>query len=711
MRSYFSLGIALTGLWLLLGTPSALAQEADTLYVDPQRGSVATDTSRFGSPLVLGDVVVTATRSLKSLEQVPVPTSVIGREDIRARGTRRLSDLLAEQPGLQLNYDHGAGLQVQGFDADYTLILIDGEPAIGRTAGTLNLERITVADVERVEVVRGPSSSLYGSEALAGVVNVITRNADGPFNAEGHLRYGTHAMTDLAARVSGMRGPLRAKLFMSRYGSGGYDLTPATTTPTVPSFTDYVGRSLLGYRWGDDTLLEVRGRLAHETQTSTVEITQATQRYDNEANRTDWQLAPTFTHALRPGVELELRLVASRYQTRTRLTGLQDGDVLSDARYDQRYYKTETQLQAALGARHLLTAGAGYVREAVDADRVTGARSGGFVFVQDEWSPTAWLEVVPSARLDAHSDYATRLSPKVATLVRPTDRVRLRASIGSGYKAPAFRQLYLNFTNPQAGYSVFGAEEVLSGLDQLDAQGQLATLLANPVSLGGAILAERSVAVNVGGEVDLAYDVGLRVNAFHNEVRDLIDTQPIARKTNGQQVFTYFNRGRVFTRGLEAELTWQPLRTVDVALSYTYLEAKDRDVLDDLEAGRVYRRTDAGRDVAVSPADYAGLRGRSPHRATARLTLREAPLGLTASFRARYRSRYGFADLNGNAIIDANAEYAPGFAVLDLTLTRSLLADVALQVGVENLTDHADPQYVPHLSGRTWFVGLQAQFQ
>ncbi|NBC18769.1 MAG: TonB-dependent receptor, partial [Bacteroidetes bacterium] len=587
--------------------------------------------------------------------------------------------------------------------------LIDGEPVIGRTAGTLNLERIAVADVERVEVVRGPSSSLYGSEALAGVVNVITRAPDGPFSAEGHLRYGTHAMTDLAARVAGSRGPLRAKLFVSRYGSDGYDLTPATTTPTVPAFTEYVGRSTVGYRLGDRTELELRGRLARETQTSIVEVGQTTQRYDNEANRTDWQVAPTLTVGVRPDMDLEVRLVRSRYQTQTRLTGTGDGDVLSDARYDQQYYKAEVQLQAVLSERHLLTTGAGYVRETVDADRVVGARSGGFAFVQDEWSPATWLEVVPSARLDAHSDYATRLSPKLATLVRPADGVRLRASVGSGYKAPAFRQLYLNFTNPQAGYSVFGAEEVRSGLDRLDTQGQLATLLADPASLGGAIRAERSVAVNVGGEVDLPFDVALRVNAFHNEVRDLIDTQPIARKTNGQQVFTYFNRGRVFTRGLEAEVTWRPLRTVDVALSYTHLQAKDRDVLDDLDAGRLYRRTESGRDVPLSRADYAGLRGRSSHRATARLTIREAPLGLTASFRGRYRSRYGFADRNGNAIIDTDAEYAPGFAVLDLTLTKTLHADVALQVGVENLTGHADPQYVPHLSGRTWFLGLQGQ--
>jgi outer membrane receptor for ferrienterochelin and colicins len=202
----------------------------------------------------------------------------------------------------------------------------------------------------------------------------------------------------------------------------------------------------------------------------------------------------------------------------------------------------------------------------------------------------------------------------------------------------------------------------------------------------------------------------MRVNGFHNEVRDLIDTQPVARKTNGQQVFSYFNRGRVFTRGVEAELTWQAIDPLQLALSYTYLQAKDRDVLDDLNAGRIYRRTDAGRDVQVTSGAYGGLPGRSRHRATARLNYRYAPLGITVDARARYRGRYGFIDQNGNGIIDIDSEYAPGYAVVDLTLTKTLFDNHALQVGADNLTNHVAPQYVPFLSGRTWFVGLRAQF-
>ena len=710
--------LVLAGFFILCSAVPAMGQSptrADTIYADTTRSDdtprlQVADTSLFSRPLALGEVVVTATRSAKQLEQVAVPTSVVTAAEMEAQGAVLLSDVLAQQPGLQLNYDHGAGVQVQGFDADYTLILIDGQPIIGRTAGTLDLDRITVAGVKRVEVVRGPSSSLYGSEALAGVVNIITQDVQTPFRTTVQARYGTHGTTNFSTRVAGTQGPVRASAFVSRYGSGGYDLSPATTTPTVPAFSDYIGRTTVTYELGTNTDLEVRGRASHEAQSSTVEVTGERQLYNNEATRTDWSVVPRITHRLRPGVQVEARWFSAGYRTQTDLTDTSDGALFSRDDYDQRQNKAEAQVQAALTDAHLLTAGAGYITESVEADRVEGDRTGGFVFVQDEWAATSWLDLIPSARLDAHSDYATRISPKLAALVRPVDDVRLRASVGSGYKAPAFRQLYLSFTNPRVGYAVFGAEEVQADLAELDQQGQVDGYLIAPSTLGEPIEAERSVAVNVGVGLDLIPDVSMRVNGFHNEVRDLIDTQPVARKTNGQQVFSYFNRGRVFTRGVEAELTWQAVDPLQLAVSYTYLQAKDRDVLDDLNASRVYRRTDSGRDVQVTPSAYGGLPGRSRHRATARLNYRYAPLGLTVDARARYRGRYGFSDQNGNGIIDIDSEYAPGYTVVDLTLTKTLFDDHALQVGAENLTNHTAPQYVPFLSGRTWFAGLRAQF-
>ncbi len=160
--------LLLIGLLPLLNAPPQ-AQPAPARPVDDT-------TARADSlwQLDMEQVVVTATRAERSADDVGVPVSVIGQQEIEAQGAARATDLLADQPGLSINNDHGSGLQMRGLGPEYTLILLDGEPIVGRTAGTLDLGRLTTANIERVEVVRGPTSSLYGSEALAGVVNFIT---------------------------------------------------------------------------------------------------------------------------------------------------------------------------------------------------------------------------------------------------------------------------------------------------------------------------------------------------------------------------------------------------------------------------------------------------------------------------------------------------------------------------------------------------------
>ena len=150
------------------------ATEADTTETDD---GYRARTDRPGDirPIAMDEVVVTATKTMTAQGQQAVPTTVISGTEIEEQGAARLSDVLANQPGMTLNYDHGAGVQIQGLGSDYTMILMDGQPLIGRTAGTLDLERLSVRNVERVEIVRGPSSSLYGNEALAGVVNLVTQ--------------------------------------------------------------------------------------------------------------------------------------------------------------------------------------------------------------------------------------------------------------------------------------------------------------------------------------------------------------------------------------------------------------------------------------------------------------------------------------------------------------------------------------------------------
>ena len=657
----------------------------------------------------LAPVVVTATRTARVLEDVPVPTTVVTEAEIEARGSLRLTDLLAEQPGLAVVHGlGGSGLQMQGFDADYTLVLVDGEPVVGRTGGTLDLERLAVTDVERVEVVRGPLSARYGTDALAGVVNLITRRPGGREAAEVEARYDSHGTSDLSAsaETGGERWGVRA--FVNRFGSDGFSSEPETGTLTVPAFSDYAAEARVWARPRAGTDLDVRARVATQQQDGAFLL--GSTLYDEAASRTDWLLNPTLRRRLSRTLTLDASLYGTRFENELLAAAREDGDLLEETGFTHDYGKAEAGLTWLPGPRHVVYVGGGVLGERVGGDRYSEAQTTRqpFAYAEAEWLPSRLADLVLSARYDAPSDYAARLTPKAAALVRPLPWLRLRASVGSGYKAPAFRQRYLVFTNAAAGYALFGAEEVRAELAALDAAGGIAAYHVAPETLG-SLRAESSTAYGFGAEVEPLDGFVAKVNLFHNEVRDLIDTQPVATRPGGQQIFSYFNLDRVYTRGVEAELRWAPTAALSLGASYQLLDAADRDVLDQIDAGTLYRRDESGRDVRVTRADYGGLLGRSRHSGTLRLTHRLDRLGFTASARLVWRSRYGFEDLNGNLIIDEDREYAPGFVLAHLTLTKTFgRADV--QLGLRNLFDHTDARRLPAEPGRVLFAGAGFRF-
>ncbi len=127
----------------------------------------------------LDEVVITATRTLRQLSSLPLPAQIVAQKEIQQVNTTRLNNILNEQTGLITvsEFVGGEGIQMQGLDSQYTLILVDGVPLVGRSAGTLDISRVTVGNIKQIEIVKGASSSLYGSDALGGVINIITDKA------------------------------------------------------------------------------------------------------------------------------------------------------------------------------------------------------------------------------------------------------------------------------------------------------------------------------------------------------------------------------------------------------------------------------------------------------------------------------------------------------------------------------------------------------
>jgi outer membrane receptor for ferrienterochelin and colicins len=373
--------------------------------------------------------------------------------------------------------------------------------------------------------------------------------------------------------------------------------------------------------------------------------------------------------------------------------------------------------------RHILMAGAGYIGESVRTSRY-GAPSDrdqqtAYAFFQYEWLPVSRLNVVGGGRFDHNSIYGSQFSPKLSARYEFSKKIALKASVGRGFKAPNFRQLYLNFTNSAAGgYSVLGTEVIEIRLAELESQGQIQEYLVDPESLG-SLQAEHSWGLNVGGSVSLGKKITADVNSFYNTIDNLIETQAVAITTSGQSIYSYRNVQRAFTSGLETDLTYKVLEGLRFSLGYQLLYAKDKDVVEQVKDGNVfYRDPHTLVTKRLQPDEYVGLYNRSRHTGNVKIFYNTPRNGLEGSIRVIYRGKYGIgdirgniqgeavppSDINSNGILDKYDEFIPGYALVNVSIAKRCWQHFRLQVGVDNLFDYTEPVYIPNLPGRLLYA-------
>lgn len=657
----------------------------------------------------LSEVVVTATRTEKALSAVPLPVLVIDKAQIKAMGSLRLNEVLQEQTGLAIVNEHGQGIQLQGFSPDYTLILIDGEPLVGRTAGTLELSRLAVGNIKQIEIIKGASSSLYGSEALAGVINIITEN---PQQTKATLssRYGSNQTLDVGANLAYKKEKWGANIFLNRYSTSGYDFTPDTYGQTVEPYHNYTLQSKIHYNPNTRLKLKISGRYFVENQQARFEVgtAQNLQNVSGAGKVQDYNLNPTADYIFSSRFKVQARFYKSQYLTSAFLAYNADQTLFDETYFRQNFTRPEIQADYVWNEKNALTIGVGNIWESVEATRYTDKKRfmNSYVYAQYELAYQKW-HLITGARFDAHTVYGSQASPKVSLQFKPNAKLALRGSVGKGFKAPDFRQLYLNFTNAVAGYSVFGSEELPQMLAQLQAQNQLADILLNPDEIG-KLEAEKSTNINIGLQATPTKNLTYNLNLFRNDVRNLIESQTVARRTNGQSIFSYRNLQQIFTQGIETDASYK-WKNCSFSVGYQYLIAKDKAIVAQIAQGEIFRR-DAQTWVTtrVQADEYGGLMGRSRNMLNIKVFYQNEKKGILANVRAVYRSRFGFGDLNNNAILDADQEYVAGFWTLHASVGKDFIQQhLRLQIGAENFLNYRNETYQPNLAGSLVWASLQ----
>jgi outer membrane receptor for ferrienterochelin and colicins len=208
-------------------------------------------------------------------------------------------------------------------------------------------------------------------------------------------------------------------------------------------------------------------------------------------------------------------------------------------------------------------------------------------------------------------------------------------------------------------------------------------------------------------DIKFSSQIKWNVNLFRNDIKDLIDTRVIAQKTNGQNVFSYYNVNRVYTHGMETDFTARINQNLKFSMGYQYLIAKDKDAEKAFDNGQVFGRVNPSSPVfRLEASDYLGLVNRSKHTANAKVFFELPQWHLDGSLRATYRSAFGLFDTNGNSYLDQYDDLVAPFAIFDFSLNKALGKKFRVGAGIDNIMDYTDPGRLTNLPGRLIYASL-----
>jgi outer membrane receptor for ferrienterochelin and colicins len=662
----------------------------------------------------MDEVVVTATRTPRLMGNLAIPVSLVAAKTIYQSGSLRLHDILAEQTGINIIENFGKGIQVQGLSSEYTLILIDGEPLIGRTGGVLDLSRISVRNIRKIEIVKGPSSSLYGSEAMGGVVNIIT-DRSGQNITDASIRYGRFNTLDGGINFSRRLGKTDLQASLNHNRSSGYSLRPNSLQPTVEPFWRSVQQLNIGHqlseKWKIGTSL--RKNFSKINNSIVVQNQGVSILSKGFETNDEYNINPYLQFQASPKLKTVIRGYLTGFQASQELS-IKDVAGNYNDQFRQTFHRIENQTDWQIRKSSAFTAGAGNIVETVASNRYDSSstqRSNNiaYFFLQHEEMFSQRFMLVAGFRYDANKAYASIGSPKLAIQYRYNENLSFNFSYGRGFKAPDFRQLYLNFTNLAAGaYSVFGSEVAAGELNRLQQNG----LIEQTTSLASGLSALRPE-ISGGWNGGLKYKndklITLSLNLFRNDLRNMIVTDIIAIKKNGGQIYSYFNLKEAFTQGLEFNAD-KHFNQFSIRAGYQFLYTGDKEVIDAIKTGSVFARNRiSGLAERMKLSEYGGLANRSRHTANLKLSY-ENKNERFLTLRAIYRSRWGTFDADGNGLINRDDEYASGYVQFNFSCGMPIGKRLKCAAGVDNIFNYKDTIYLPGNPGRSAYMDLKITF-
>ena len=623
----------------------------------------------------LGQVTVTASGHAQQLEDAPASISVITREQIEQRYYQDATDALRDIPGVIItgggSGDRGNDIVIRGMPSQYTLILVDGKPVSTRETrpnGSAGFEQDwlpPLQSIERIEVVRGPMSTLYGSDAIGGVINVITRKVAEEWGGavqldtiiqddsrSGDIQQGNFSLSGplladtLGLQVYGRASSRQEDRFVDGFEEKNLKNLNArlSFTPTDnQDFTLEAGqtkqdrRSLIGY---SAPATGCRGGCTDSDNEYTREVLAL-------SHTGRWDFGTTDSYVQREEAE---NLTREMKVTNT---------------------SAKTALVTPLGD-HLLTVGANFEKEELSdrtsnqiSNRTDVDASKWALFAEDEWMLPGNVSVTGGVRLDDDENYGSHVSPRLYGVWGMAPRWTLKGGVSTGFRSPSLREITPDWGQVSRGGDVYG----------------------NP-----DLEPETSVNKELGLYFNAGRDLQANITVFHNDFKDKITriACPPSVCPGGPNQFgsdpTYrVNVDEAVTRGVEAAVSTTLARTVDLTLSYTYTDSEQ-------QSGEY-----EGEPLNQVPKHLASL------QADWRVTSRLSPW-----LAVRYRGEESQPTTGPSS----SSIVAPSNTLVDAGLAFKLTPQATLNTGVYNIADKEifQDEYGYVEDGRRYWLGMRVSF-
>ena len=642
----------------------------------------------------LKEIVVTGTGTPNQRNNTPVKTDLITQKTISQVSSGRFDELIST---ISPSFDYSPGsmgsfIQLNGLGNKYILILIDGKRMYGDVGGQSDLNRISVNTIERIEVVKGASSSLYGSEAIAGVINLITKKSNKGLFVENDSRFGTIGSWQQYNAVTFNKGAFYSKTSFSRKQSIGWQLNKyelddqRNDDPSDDELVrvyDNVSNEFFDNQVNQELAFDISKKImirgaATLYRKSALLPTEA-RAYGFDYEDISYNLGTRYQFNDSNFVELDYHSDNFKYYylyTREYEVKVADGESTQTITYNNgdRPLQTDQKRQTAhlkgvfsLPFNQRLSIGAEYINEIMEApSRLLGNKQNvytGALYLQDETRFLSTFFVTVGLRYSLHKEFRDKLSPKISAMYK-VGGFSAAASYAAGFKAPTLKELYYRY------------EKVGRG--------------SNYLYLGDPSIKPQN-SDYFSGSIDYDAKVfSISLSAYNNKVNDLIayktiETSPedAARGISVTKVNSNINEAQI--QGVEFTFSLRPFTSFIISSSYSYTDAKN--IAEDMPLEGVSENS-----VTVNA-------GWQKH-------FKKYELGLHLFGRIQSERYYE----DGNA---------PAYSNWKLTSTHGFILpksfNLNLTLGVDNILNYVDDRpfgsnYSTISPGRTYFIGINLHF-